>query len=134
MTVKISPPYYDLLPVGEYPAVIDSVEIVDTRYGEKVLLMFRLQGQYEGRVVPGWVNVTFHPKSKLHSYTRTALGGAPIPREKSFEGDEIIGKQVIACVKQIDGEDGVYNAVVDVMSYKPQDPDSPSEEDIATQD
>ncbi len=118
MAIKINQTTYELVPTGEYPAVIDDVEYSDGKFGQQLRFRFALQGQYQGRILSGWTSPTFSPNSKLYGWVRSALGGGPIPKGQEFNSDEIIGKQVILVVVQKVGENGPYSRIEDVRPFK----------------
>jgi len=127
MTITIAQTSFELIPTGEYPAVIDEIELTDGRYGEQLQFRFALLNQNEGRILLGWSTTTFSPNSKLYAWTRVALGGGSIPKEKQFASDEIIGKKVILVVIQKQGENGVYNRIDDLKPFKPIQTDETQE-------
>jgi len=57
------------LPPGIYGAIVDSADLTDTRYGEKILFEFTLPKH--GTKVPGWANPSSHPKSNAYLWSTT---------------------------------------------------------------
>ena len=84
MSIKISQSIYELLPTGEYPAVIQDIELSDGKFGQQLRWKFALKGRYDGRILTGWTSPALSPNSKLFSWMRAALGGSLIPRDKDF--------------------------------------------------
>lgn len=99
MTVKIEQKSYELLPVGDYKAVITNVQNDEGMFGPQLRVDFLVEGgDYEGSQLVGWCSATFSPRSKLYSWTKAAFGGTEIPPTYAFNSDDVIGRRVVLTV------------------------------------
>ena len=118
MVITINQTTYEPLPTGEYLAIIDDIEFDEGKFGEQLKFRFSLLGEFEGRFLHGWTSTKFSPISKLYAWTKAALGGPPISKERRFESDQIVGNKVLLVIVQKQGENGMYNRIEDVKPFK----------------
>ena len=67
MTFDITFEREEPLPPGIYDAVVDSADLRDTRFGEKILFDFTVPEH--GARVPGWAKPSNHPKSNAYRWS-----------------------------------------------------------------
>jgi hypothetical protein len=107
----------EILPGGEYPAEIATIEAADGQFGPQLKITFDLLDR-PGRSLMGWCSQKFSPKSKLYLWTKAAFGGHDIPPAWTFDSDRLIGKKVILSVVRRRDDDGdEYNRIDNVLSW-----------------
>ena len=130
MGVKIPQTFVRTYPVGEYVAKIAKVVPKAGDYGPQLQIGFKLiQMDDDASPVLGWCSQTFSNKSKLFAWTKAAFGGGDIPREYTFDSDDLIGKKVLITLVIRDREDGTPFNRIDSLRAIPETgeiPDLPS--------
>ena len=103
---------YELLPVGEYPAVIVEATPDEGQFGPQIKFVFNVAGgQYDGCVLSAWTSQKFSSKSKLYQWTRAAFG-RDIPKTYNLDTDELLGRHVNLVVTIQQKDDGTeFNKV-----------------------
>lgn len=128
MGYKIEQETFDCLPVGDYPALINEIELVDGQFGEQLKFSFALQGEHQGRTLLGWASAKFSPRSKLYSWTRAAFGGRGIPMDYNLDTDHLLGKMVTLTVLTRRKQDGTeFNKIDEVKPYRNGNGRAPAE-------
>jgi len=116
MGFKIQQKVYEVLPTGDYPAEIESIELTDGQFGQQLKFTFSLIGKPQS--LWGWASASFTTKSKLYAWTRAAFGGRPIPPNYTLDTDDLIGKPVVLTVVVSTKDDGAeYNKIENVRPY-----------------
>jgi hypothetical protein len=138
MGITIEQNVIEVLPTGQYPARISSIDQVSGQFGDQLKIKFDLAPNAEGekQSLLGWASMKFNPKSKLYSWVQSALGGSPIERSYNFNSDDILGKPVTLVVVVKSNENGEFNKIESVLPYKktakpvpqPAAPTDPSED------
>ena len=101
------------LPPGIYDAVVDSAELKDTRYGEKILFDFTVP-EYGARI-PGWAKPSTHPKSNSYRWS-TAINPA-IKANGRFRPEDVVGRKCrLELDVYVDSEGDKKNKIVGVLT------------------
>lgn len=117
----------EVIPTGDYAAIVDDVAHDDGQYGPQVKLTFRLTGEaylpsgepISTKRLLGWASATFSRSSKLYRWTAAALG-RPIAPGEAFSAAAIMGKPVTLTVLVKVKEDGSeYNKIDEVRPSRP---------------
>ena len=77
------------LPPGIYDAVVDSADLRDTRFGEKILFDFTVPEH--GARVPGWAKPSNHPKS--NSYRWSIAINPAVKANGRFRPEDVVGRK-----------------------------------------
>ena len=100
------------LPPGTYDAVVDSADLKDTRYGEKILFDFAVPEH--GARVPGWAKPSSHPKSNCYRWS-TAINPA-IKANGRFRPEDVVGRKCrLEIDVYMDSEGNKKNRIVQVL-------------------
>jgi hypothetical protein len=100
------------LPPGIYDAVVDSADLTDTRYGEKILFDFRVPEH--GARIPGWARPSAHPKSNAYRWS-TAINAA-IKANGRFRPEDVVGRKCrLDLDVYVDSEGDKKNKIVRVL-------------------
>ena len=119
MGITIPQTQYEVLPVGEYPAIVADVEEVEGKFGPQLKFTFNLIGEHVGTLMTGWCSRSFNTKSKLYSWTQAIFGGADIPQEWAFDSDKILKRKVVLVLIKRKGEnDSEFNKIDQLLPYK----------------
>ncbi|GAI12914.1 unnamed protein product, partial [marine sediment metagenome] len=70
--------------------------------------------------VLGWCSQTFSNKSKLYAWTKAAFGGGDIPREYTFDSDDLENKLVILTLVVRTRDDGTPFNRIDSLREIPK--------------
>lgn len=128
MGVKIKQTWVETYPVGEYEAKIVSVVEKEGTFGMQLQVAFKLtQMDEHASPVHGWASKTFSNKSKLYAWTKAAFGGLDIPRDYTFDSDDLIGKTVILVLVIREREDGTQFNRIDSVRAVPRQAQLPLE-------
>jgi len=120
MGVKIQQTFVRTYPVGEYVARIDKIVPKAGEYGPQLQIAFKLiQMDEDASPVLGWCSQTFSNKSKLYAWTKAAFGGGEVPREYTFDSDDLINKKVLITLVIRDRKDGTQFNRIDSMRAIP---------------
>jgi hypothetical protein len=100
---------YELIPPGEYEAIINSAEWKDTKAGtgRYLKLEFEFTREYEGRKI--WENLNLeNPNEKAVQIANAALSGicGAIGVDQLTDTDQLLDKPMIIKVKIQKGKDG----------------------------
>ncbi len=109
MSIKIPQTKYEVLPVGEYGALVESVEQVAGQYGNQLKIRFAIRApqDYAGQVLIGWCSATFSPRSKLYAWTQAiAFEGAAIPEDYDFDSSHLVARPCRLVIITKTGTDG----------------------------
>ena len=104
MGIKIEQTTYDVVPTGEYRAVISEITAPEGKFGPQLQIKGTINaGPYAGNTFLCWVSTKFSPKSKLYEWVEAALG--TVSKSYVFDSDDLIGKEVTATlvVRELDG-------------------------------
>ncbi len=104
MGIKIEQTTYDVVPTGEYRAVISEITAAEGKFGPQLQIKGTINaGPYAGNTFLCWVSTKFSPKSKLYEWVEAALG--TVSKSYVFDSDDLIGKEVTATlvVRELDG-------------------------------
>jgi hypothetical protein len=100
------------LPQGIYGAVVDSADLTDTRYGEKILFEFTVLEH--GTKVPGWAKPSSHPKSNCYLWS-TAINPA-IKANGRFRPEDAVGRKChLELDVYVDSEGSEKNKIIRVL-------------------
>lgn len=114
MSVKIKQVVYELLPTGEYPAMVETIDVEKGKFGDQLKWRFALEGEHVGRKLVGWCGASFSVKSRAYLWTRAALGH-DIPSDWDFDSDMLLGRPVKLVVLVATGTDGgEYNKIAEI--------------------
>jgi hypothetical protein len=129
MTV-IAQTKYELLPVGEYGALVESVEPVPGQYGNQLKVRFAIRApvDYAGHVLIGWCSATFSPKSKLYNWTQAiAFDGGVIPEDYDLDTSHLLARPCRLTVITKQGSDGTeINKIEAIKPYRKPAPTKPA--------
>ena len=111
MAIRIIQRTIETLPMGEYVAVVKSLDSETRDFGrgdqEQVRWFFACETPAGVVVdVPGWCSAIFTNRSKLYAWTKAVLGGGEMPRDYNFNSDDMVGRKVIVALTVKDREDG----------------------------
>ena len=111
---------WEVIPMGEYPAVIADVRLTDGMFGQQCEFVFCLEGgDFDGSFVKAWTSAKFSIKSKLFRWAEAAFGGAEIPPEYNLDTADLAGRRVNLRVTIKSKDDGTeFNKVDDVRPYR----------------
>jgi len=130
MGTKIKQTFVQTWPVGEYVARIDEIVEKAGTFGPQLQFRFKLiQMEKDASPILGWASATFSNKSKLYAWTKAAFGGGEIPRQYTFDSDDLIGKKVLITLVVRDREDGTPFNRIDSLRAIPESgevPDPPA--------
>lgn len=120
MSITIEQTSYELLPVGDYAAVITDIQSEAGLYGPQLRFTFTIEGDaHNGNQLKGWCSAKFSPKSKLYEWSRAAFGGAEIPADYAFNSDHILGRKVTLSVIIDPKDDGTeFNKIQTVKRFR----------------
>jgi len=108
----------ELLPVGEYPAVIAAIEPAEGTFGPQLKFTFELTGVHEGKMLMGWCSQSFNGKSKLFAWAKAAFA-RDIPLGWDLQVDTLLNRAVILAVTKKVGQDGSeYNRIDSVLPMR----------------
>lgn len=113
---------YEIIPTGDYPAMIESIDDSDGMFGPQACWTFAIDGgEHQGSKVKAWTSAKFSPKSRLYQWTQAAFGGADIPPTYDFNSDDLVGRKVtISLVVKVKPEDGTeFSKVETVRKWRP---------------
>lgn len=127
MAIRIPQKHIITLPMGEYEAVVKSLDSEVRDFGkgdqEQVRWFFSIElPEGEPVDVPGWCSATFSNRSKLYAWTDAALGGVSIPGSYTFNSDDLVGRKVVLVLTVEERDDGSdYNKIHKVKPYTGKD-------------
>ena len=117
MNIVIEQTVYEPIPVGLYPATIESIELEnDGKFGPQILFKFKLDpfGDYpDGKEMRAWASKKFSQKSKLYKWTRNILGN--IPAEYNFNSADLLNKRVLLSVGHKEKDGLTFDQIEEVM-------------------
>jgi len=94
MTIRIKRSTYQVLPPGQYPAVLDRIEEDEGDWGPFLKLYYTLTlpkgGEYQ---MSELCSCTFSERSKLFARYKALLGLTEVPEDVDFESDDVIGRR-----------------------------------------
>jgi hypothetical protein len=110
---------YELLPVGEYAARIESAELTEGNFGEQVETVFAIVGgAHDGATLKYWTSKTFSPKSRLYELARSAFA-AEIPEDYALDTRHPVGRMVtITIIVRAKDDGSEFNRVDRVRSLR----------------
>ena len=120
--MKVTQTVYEVLPTGDYSALVDRIEDSDGMFGPQAQWTFVIdEGSHKGAQVKAWTSAKFSPKSRLYQWTQAAFGGADIPSNYDFDSEHVVGRKVtISLVVKVKPEDGTeFNKVESVRKWRP---------------
>lgn len=119
MGITITQTAGTVIPTGEYPAKIVSIEETTGQFGPQLKVKFMLSGapDIDGTTTSAWYGQTFSPKSKLFALAVAAFGGRAIPATYNFNSDDLLNRSVRVVVVEKQKPDGSTFSKVD--SVKP---------------
>ena len=123
MSIIIEQTQYVVIPTGEYPAKIAEIEHSEGQFGEQVKFTFMiLGGEYDGQTLLGWCSAKFSAASKLYKWSKSAFGAA-IPKEYSFNSDDVLNRKVTltVIVQEKENGEGEFNKIEGVRPYRGQE-------------
>ncbi len=121
MGVKIPQTFIRTYPVGEYVAQIEKVTPKAGDFGPQLQIAFKLvQMDADASPVLGWCSQTFSNKSKLYGWVKAAFGGGDIPKEYTFDSDDLINKKVLITLVIRDRKDGTQFNRIDSLRAIPE--------------
>lgn len=120
MSIKIEQTVYELLPVGDYHAVITDIQQTDGIYGPQLCFSFTIEGgDHDGSQLKAWCSAKFSTKSKLYEWARAAFGGVEIPPTYTFDADDVMGRKVTLTVIINAKDDGTeFNKIQTVKRFR----------------
>ena len=137
MGVKIPQTFVRTYPVGEYVARIDKVVAKAGDYGPQLQIAYKLvQMDEDASPVLGWCSQTFSNKSKLYAVTKAAFGETEIPKEYTFDSDDLINKKVLITLVVRTRKDGTQFNRIDSLRAIPatgEIPDLPAGTEVEPQ-
>ncbi len=96
----------ELVEPGVYNAVIEKVDLINAKYGERLKISFKLEND-------SIVNGFFPPKATTNNKTgrlfKKALGEI-----RTADSDELVGKSVSVFVEHVSKEDRIYADVSNI--------------------
>lgn len=120
--MKVEQTVFEVLPTGDYSAVVDAIEDADGMYGPQAAWSFVIdEGEHKGAQVRAWTSAKFSPRSRLYQWTQAVFGGADIPPAYTFDSDDLLGRRVtISLIVRVKPEDGSeFNRVESVRKWRP---------------
>lgn len=120
--MRVQQTVYEVLPTGDYSAMIESIEDSEGMFGPQACWTFAIdEGEHQGSKVKAWTSAKFSPKSRLYQWTQAAFGGADIPPAYDFYSDDLLGRKVtISLVVKVKPEDGTeFSKVETVRKWRP---------------
>jgi len=128
MGVKIPQTVIQTYPLGEYVARIGRVTTKEGTFGPQLQIPFHLtQMEENASPVLGWCSQTFSNKSKLYTWTKAVFGGGDIPREYTFDSDDLENKLVIITLVVRTREDGTPFNRIDSLRAIPETGEIPGQ-------
>ncbi len=110
MSFKINVNHAKTIEPDEYHAVLESVEEKDTKYGERLMWLFRVPDH--GVEVAGFTSRSGSTLSKPYRWAK-ALNPA-VAGESSWGPDDVVGKECTVVVDVYQGDKGKKNRVSEV--------------------
>jgi hypothetical protein len=116
--IEVKQTLYEPIPQGEYPAVIERIELDDKSvFGAQLKFTFKLdpfEDYPDGKELVAWCSMKFTKKSKLYLWTRQVNGD--IPRDYNFHSTDLLNKRVRVMVGRKRSDDGTeFDRVNDVL-------------------
>lgn len=119
MGISIQQTSVELIPTGEYTAVIKKIEEVTGQFGPQLKFGFELTAPDQaGRQISDWVSMVFNPKSKLYLLTKAAFGGSVIPEDYNFNSDDIMGRKLILVIAETPKKQDPSTIINKINLYK----------------
>lgn len=123
MSIIIEQTQYVVIPTGEYTARIAEIEHSEGLFGEQVKFTFMiLGGEYDGQTLLGWCSAKYSAASKLYKWSKAAFNAA-IPKEYSFNSDDLLNRRVAltVVVQEKENGEGEFNKIESVRPYRGQE-------------
>lgn len=120
--MRVQQTTYEVIPTGDYPAMIENIEDSDGMYGPQACWIFVIDGgEHQGARVKAWTSAKFSPKSRLYQWTQAAFGGADIPPSYDFDSADLVGRKVtISLVVKVKADDGTeFSKIETVRKWRP---------------
>jgi hypothetical protein len=128
MTITIEQTIYDPIPTGKYPAKVMEIEQVEGQFGPQLKFKFEIPNvEGEKRELISWASMKFSPQSKLYAWTQAAVfSGGSVPREYTFNSDDMVGRKVNLVVIEKEGKNGnAFSQIENVLPFSKPAPTPP---------
>jgi hypothetical protein len=100
---------------GAYPAKVESVEIKDTAFGER--LMWKFKVEEENTEVVGFTSMSYSTRAKAYQWAEAIIGG--IDPKMGWGEDDVVGRPCTVVLTVGEDKDGVEkNKVLKVKPPK----------------
>jgi len=122
-----------LLPVGQYPATVKSIELDKGDYGEQLKWTFTVlaPAKFAGALLSAWSSTSTSNKGKTCRWA-AACTGSPVVVGDQLDTADLIGQRVDLIVIEKPGKDGVFNKVEDLKIHvKKVRPAAPAVEEVS---
>jgi hypothetical protein len=125
--MKLEKKVYELLEVGTYAAMVQTIEQVTGQYGDQAKFTFALDDS--DVTLTAWASAKYGNKTKLGRWAAAILGGMP----DTLDTDDLVGKPCRITVVVKAKDDGTqYNKVDEVLPPKKGQKPKPEEAVIPT--
>lgn len=101
---------------GVYPAVVDSVDEDDGKFGPQLKFVFKItEGKYADQTVWGWCGQSLTPKSKLTTWLPALLPGISVGKGFELDPADLEGKTCKLVLGVKAGDDGIERNTIESL-------------------
>lgn len=126
MTIRVKRSKYQILPPGQYPALLDRIEEDEGDWGPFLKLYYTIELPKSGEgQISELCSCTFSERSKLFARYKALTGLDVVPEDLDFESDAVIGKHCILVI--------MVRADANGVKWNRIDAAFPAEQDITEQ-
>src|SRR3954447_7011795 len=118
MSIKMNIKAHEPLEDGSYQAVLKSIEMMETVYGERLMWLFSIPEH--SAEVAGFTSLSESTQANAYNWAVTL--NADIASKKSWGSSDVVGKWCTLVVELYEGEKGKKNKVVRVKPPKDGEP------------
>lgn len=126
--VQVNPKAETVLEDGQYPAVVESIESVETKFGERLIWKFTVTADGEELEKVGFTSLSQSVKSNLVGWAKAILGNI----DDGFDTDDIAGKSCVVVLEESEDSDG--NPKNKVTKVKPARKDQKAPKQAAAEE
>lgn len=115
---------------GVYPAVVDSVDEDDGKFGPQLKFIFKItDGKYADQTVWGWCGQSLTPKSKLTSWLPALLPDVQVGKGFELDPEDLVGRACKLVLGVKAGDDGIErNTIESLLPIEDEDDEADDEE------
>lgn len=100
--MQVNPKAETVLEDGQYPAVVESIESIETKFGERLIWKFTVTADGEELEKVGFTSLSQSVKSNLVGWAKAILGDI----DNGFDTDDLAGKPCTVVLEESEDSDG----------------------------